>query len=63
MTVDDSVPEGKLPNTFFTIAKAIEAAEAGDTIKLTPGLYTEQIIVTKPGLLFEPSIVGGDVIL
>lgn len=63
MTVDESVPEGKLPNTFPTIAKAIDAAEPGDTIKITPGIYTEPIVVTKPGLLFEPSIRGGDVIL
>lgn len=46
-----------------TIAEAIEKAEAGDTIKITPGLYSEQIVVTKPGLMFEPSLIGGDVIL
>ena len=46
-----------------TIADAIDKAEAGDTIKITPGLYSEQITVKKPGLVFEPSLVGGDVIL
>lgn len=49
--------------TTKTIAAAIELANFGDKIRITPGLYTEQIVVRKPGLTFEPSIVGGDVIL
>lgn len=56
---DTSAAEESVP----TIAEAIDKAEAGDTIKITPGLYSEQIVVTKPGLVFEPSLIGGDVIL
>ncbi len=56
-------PDTSVEDCCPTIADAIDKAEPGDTIRITPGLYSEQIVVTKPGLLFEPSLPGGDVIL
>ena len=56
-------PDTSVEGSYSTIAEAIDKAEPGDTIRITPGLYSEQIVVTKPGLLFEPSLPGGDVIL
>jgi len=61
--VDKNTPAGKLPDTFQTFAEAIDNAEPGDTIKITPDLYTEQIKVNKPGLVLEPSLRGGEIIL
>jgi hypothetical protein len=61
--VDKNTPAGKLPDTYQTFAEAIENAEPGDTIRITPDLYTEQIKVTKPGLVLEPSLRGGEIIL
>lgn len=36
-----------VPTDFPTIQSAIDASNAGDTIKVLPGTYTEQIIITK----------------
>lgn len=57
-----ATPDPLYPNHVKTIDEAILRAQPGDTIKITPGLYTEQIVVRKPGLVFEPSVAFGDVI-
>src|SRR3970282_144967 len=36
-----------VPTDYPTIQSAIDAASPGDTIKVLPGIYTEQIIITK----------------
>ena len=36
---------------FATIAHAASKAKAGDTVKIGPGLYREQITFTRPGSL------------
>jgi hypothetical protein len=36
------------PGSFTTIAAAINAAPAGSTINVCPGMYAEQVIISKP---------------
>ena len=44
----DSVhPDIVVPIDFDTIQEAVDAANEGDVIKVLPGTYTEQIIITK----------------
>src|SRR5262245_1820024 len=35
---------------YATIQAAINAASAGDTVKVCPGSYTENVTINKPGL-------------
>ena len=45
---------------FKTIAAAVKAARAGDTIKLTPGIYKESIVFNdKAGELTRPIVIDG----
>ncbi len=36
------------PDVYHTIQEAIDNASAGDTVKITPGVYNESIIIDKP---------------
>src|SRR5438034_5483611 len=39
-----------VPANYPTIQGAVNAARSGDTIKVFPGIYVENIVVTKPNL-------------
>jgi hypothetical protein len=39
---------------FATIARAVQAAKPGDTVKIAPGLYREQITFRKSGTKNAP---------
>jgi parallel beta-helix repeat protein len=43
----NATPLITVPRDYPTIQSAIDAASPGDTIKVLPGTYTEQIIITK----------------
>ena len=45
---------------FTSISAAITAANAGDKIKVCPGLYTESVVISKPGLVLEGSTTLAD---
>lgn len=42
-----------VPSEFGTIRGAVEAAEAGDVISILPGLYVEDVLVTRKALTLE----------
>lgn len=48
---------------FKSIAEALEVANPGNVIKISPGVYTENIVISKPNLRFEPNERNGDIIL
>lgn len=50
-------PASNHPGDFHTIQAAVNAAASGDTIKVAPGTYQEDVTVTTPGL----TILGGQV--
>ena len=54
----------KVPDSYATIQEAIDAASAGDTIKISKGKYTENIVVDKSltirGKKFKTSIRAAD---
>ncbi|RCV65421.1 CASH domain-containing protein [Methanophagales archaeon] len=43
-----------LPEEYLTIQKAVEAAMPGDVIEVSPGTYTENVIVNKPLTISAP---------
>jgi pectin methylesterase-like acyl-CoA thioesterase len=45
-------------SAFTTIQAAVNAASPGDTIYICPGVYNEQIRVTKSGLTIRGSGAG-----
>jgi parallel beta-helix repeat protein len=46
-SVEFCKPDITVPTDFPTIQAAINASNPGDTIKVLPGIYTEQIIINK----------------
>src|SRR5687767_437524 len=46
-SVEFCKPDITVPTDFPTIQAAINASNPGDTIKVLPGIYTEQIIISK----------------
>ncbi|KRX06051.1 Pectin lyase fold/virulence factor [Pseudocohnilembus persalinus] len=46
-----------------TIQEAIDIAQEGGIIKISPGLYKENIYINKPGLRLEPKEKTGDIII
>jgi parallel beta-helix repeat protein len=46
-SVEFCKPDTTVPTDFPTIQAAINASNPGDTIKVLPGIYTEQIIINK----------------
>jgi hypothetical protein len=44
------------------ITDAINKAEPGTHIRIAPGLYSENLVIRKPGLVFEPKEKSGDII-
>ncbi|OEE77633.1 hypothetical protein A1OQ_00890 [Enterovibrio norvegicus FF-162] len=52
--------DGTTRNTpFLTINKALEAAYPGDSIYLSPGVYHENIVTVRDGLLESPISIKG----
>ena len=39
---------------FSTLKEAYESAKPNARIKIAPDVYSESIVVKKPGLVFEP---------
>jgi parallel beta helix pectate lyase-like protein len=53
--VDAANPQVECQNPDFpSINAAVQAADAGDRVKVCPGLYTEQVLVNKPLILEGP---------
>ena len=51
----------KVPSDFQTIAQAVENAQAGDTIMLSPGIYDENsMTIDKPLTISSEWILTGD---
>lgn len=48
---------------YKSIQEAIDAAEPNCIIKVAPGLYSDNLMITKPGLQIEPKEKLGDIIL
>lgn len=46
---------GGEPGDYPTIAAAIDAAHPGDTVVLRSGIYTEDVVIDKPGIMLEPA--------
>ena len=49
-----------VPETYPTIAAAVEAAAADDTIIVAPGIYNENILVNKPVTIASMYLLSGD---
>ena len=47
-----------VPTQFPTIQAAINAAKSGNTIKVLPGVYTEQITITKSLVLVGSGVIN-----
>jgi Right handed beta helix region len=59
LIVDDD--DMQCPNaTFTTINQAVAAALPGDTIKVCPGIYRENVVVDKPQLTFVGQTQASD---
>ena len=48
---------------YKSIQEAIDAAEPHSRIKLAAGLYSDNLVISKPGLIIEPKEKEGDIIL
>lgn len=48
---------------YKTIQEAIEHAEPNSVIRISPGLYSNNIVINKPGLRLEPKEKVGDIII
>ena len=46
-----------------SIQDAITAAAPDTQIKISSNIYHEELLITKPGLVFEPKDKSGEVIL
>jgi parallel beta-helix repeat protein len=50
----------KVPNDYFTIQRAIDAAQAGDTVLVAPGRYNEQLVMKEGIILKSDPVDSGD---
>jgi len=59
--VDKDVPGST--SVKHSITQAVEAAMPGTIIKIASNVYEEELLITKPGLHFEPKDKNGEVTL
>ena len=59
--VDRDIGSNKVEGIYKTIQAAINDATPGSTIKISPGLYDESILIKTSGLILEPKERGGEV--
>jgi len=50
-------------NIKSSISDAINSATPGTIIKIASNVYEEELLITKPGLQFEPKDKNGEVTL
>jgi VCBS repeat-containing protein len=48
-TSGNDTSDGSQPTPWLTIGKAASSAAAGDTVKIMPGTYDEQVVISKSG--------------
>jgi pectin methylesterase-like acyl-CoA thioesterase len=61
LIVDRDIGANKVEGIYKTIQAAINDATTGSTIKISPGLYDESILIKTSGLILEPKERGGEV--